>query len=77
MSQGDQLPSSFIFQIQWIMPEYKNRVFKETTADYVLSCMETTATTGTGLAATDGVHLFLVEKATFCNHKLEIFHNNT
>ena len=25
----------------------------------------------------DGVHLFLVEKATFCNHKFEIFHNNT
>ena len=35
-------------------PEYKNRVFKETTADYVLSCMETTATTGTGARANIG-----------------------
>ncbi len=35
-------------------PEYKNRVFKETTAEYVLSCMETTATTGTGSRANIG-----------------------
>ena len=35
-------------------PEYKNRVFKETTAEYVLSCMETTATTGTGARANIG-----------------------
>ena len=35
-------------------PEYKDRVFKETTADYVLSCMETTATTGTGARANIG-----------------------
>ena len=35
-------------------PEYKNRVFKKTTADYVLSCMETTATTGTGARANIG-----------------------
>ena len=35
-------------------PEYKNRVFKKTTADYVLSCMETTATTGTGSRANIG-----------------------
>jgi len=35
-------------------PEYKNRVFKQTTADYVLSCMETTATTGTGARANIG-----------------------
>ena len=36
------------------VPEYKNRVFKETTAEYVLSCMETTATTGTGARANIG-----------------------
>ena len=36
------------------VPEYKNRVFKKTTADYVLSCMETTATTGTGARANIG-----------------------
>ena len=35
-------------------PEYKNRVFKQTTAEYVLSCMETTATTGTGARANIG-----------------------
>ncbi len=35
-------------------PEYKNRVFKESTAEYVLSCMETTATTGTGARANIG-----------------------
>ncbi|MBP5602487.1 MAG: transpeptidase family protein [Treponema sp.] len=35
-------------------PEYKDRVFKETTAEYVLSCMETTATTGTGARANIG-----------------------
>ena len=35
-------------------PEYKNRVFKQTTAEYVLSCMETTATTGTGSRANIG-----------------------
>ena len=35
-------------------PEYKDRVFKKTTADYVLSCMETTATTGTGARANIG-----------------------
>lgn len=32
-------------------PEYKDRVFKESTAKYVLSCMETTATSGTGSRA--------------------------
>lgn len=32
-------------------PEYKNRVFKEETAKYLLSCMETTATQGTGARA--------------------------
>ncbi len=35
-------------------PEYKDRVFKESTAEYVLSCMETTATTGTGARANIG-----------------------
>ncbi len=35
-------------------PEYKDRVFKKSTADYVLSCMETTATTGTGARANIG-----------------------
>ncbi len=35
-------------------PEYKDRVFKESTAEYVLSCMETTATTGTGSRANIG-----------------------
>ena len=42
---------SVLFEHQ---PEYKNRVFKETTAEYVLSCMETTATTGTGARANIG-----------------------
>ena len=32
-------------------PVYKNRVFSKTTADYILSCMETTAKTGTGSRA--------------------------
>ena len=32
-------------------PEYKDRVFSKATADYVLSCMETTAKTGTGSRA--------------------------
>lgn len=32
-------------------PELKNRVFKENTASYLLSCMETTATSGTGSRA--------------------------
>lgn len=32
-------------------PVYKNRVFSKSTADYVLSCMETTATQGTGSRA--------------------------
>lgn len=32
-------------------PVYKERVFKESTAKYVLSCMETTATSGTGSRA--------------------------
>lgn len=32
-------------------PEYKERVFSEKTASYVLSCMETTATSGTGSRA--------------------------
>lgn len=32
-------------------PEYKERIFKESTAKYVLSCMETTATSGTGSRA--------------------------
>ena len=32
-------------------PEYKSRNFSKATADYVLSCMETTATTGTGARA--------------------------
>ena len=32
-------------------PEYKDRVFKESTAKYILSCMETTATSGTGSRA--------------------------
>ncbi|WP_027728890.1 penicillin-binding protein [Treponema sp. C6A8] len=32
-------------------PEYKSRNFSKATADYVLSCMETTATTGTGSRA--------------------------
>ena len=32
-------------------PEYKERVFKKSTAEYLLSCMETTATTGTGSRA--------------------------
>lgn len=32
-------------------PEYKNKVFSAATANYVLSCMETTATSGTGSRA--------------------------
>ena len=32
-------------------PTYKNRVFTKATADYILSCMETVATTGTGSRA--------------------------
>lgn len=32
-------------------PEFKNRVFSEKTAKYLLSCMETTATSGTGSRA--------------------------
>ena len=32
-------------------PVYKDRVLKESTADYILSCMETTATSGTGSRA--------------------------
>lgn len=32
-------------------PEYKDRVFTEKTANYLLSCMETTATSGTGSRA--------------------------
>ena len=32
-------------------PEYKQRVFSEKTANYLLSCMETTATSGTGSRA--------------------------
>lgn len=32
-------------------PQYKERVFSKNTADYVLSCMETTAKTGTGSRA--------------------------
>lgn len=32
-------------------PVYKERVFKPSTAEYILSCMETTATTGTGARA--------------------------
>ncbi|MBQ1629690.1 MAG: transpeptidase family protein [Treponema sp.] len=32
-------------------PEYKERIFKESTAEYLLSCMETTATSGTGARA--------------------------
>jgi len=35
-------------------PEYKDRVFSERTANYVLSCMETTATSGTGSRANLG-----------------------
>ncbi|MCQ2592736.1 MAG: transpeptidase family protein [Treponema sp.] len=35
-------------------PEYKERVFNKSTADYVLSCMETTAKTGTGSRANIG-----------------------
>ncbi len=35
-------------------PEYKDRVFKKTTSDYVLSCMETTAVSGTGSRANIG-----------------------
>ena len=35
-------------------PEYKDRVFSKATADYVLSCMETTAKTGTGSRANIG-----------------------
>lgn len=32
-------------------PEYRQRIFKESTSKYVLSCMETTATSGTGSRA--------------------------
>lgn len=32
-------------------PEYKNRVFAKSTADYILSCMETVAKSGTGSRA--------------------------
>ena len=32
-------------------PEYKDRVFSKNTADYILSCMETTAKSGTGSRA--------------------------
>lgn len=32
-------------------PQYKNRVFSKNTADYILSCMETTAKSGTGSRA--------------------------
>ncbi len=32
-------------------PQYKDRVFSKNTADYILSCMETTAKTGTGSRA--------------------------
>ena len=35
-------------------PEYKDRVFSKATADYVLSCMETTAKSGTGSRANIG-----------------------
>jgi len=35
-------------------PEYKDRVFSKNTADYILSCMETTATSGTGARANLG-----------------------
>jgi cell division protein FtsI (penicillin-binding protein 3) len=35
-------------------PEYKERVFSKSTADYVLSCMETTAKEGTGSRANIG-----------------------
>jgi cell division protein FtsI (penicillin-binding protein 3) len=35
-------------------PQYKDRIFKRSTADYILSCMETTATTGTGSRANLG-----------------------
>ncbi|MCK9169435.1 MAG: transpeptidase family protein [Treponema sp.] len=34
--------------------QHKNRLFKESTAQYLLSCMETTATTGTGSRANLG-----------------------
>ncbi|MBQ9237929.1 MAG: PASTA domain-containing protein [Treponema sp.] len=33
---------------------YKERIYKEATANYLLSCMETTATTGTGASANLG-----------------------
>ncbi len=32
-------------------PQFKNRVFSKNTSDYILSCMETTATVGTGARA--------------------------
>ena len=35
-------------------PQYKDRVFSKATADYVLSCMETTAKSGTGSRANIG-----------------------
>ncbi len=36
------------------VPEFKNQVIKKSTADYVLSCMETTARIGTGAKANVG-----------------------
>lgn len=39
---------SVIFQHE---PQYKNRIFSKATADYLLNCMEITATTGTGSKA--------------------------
>lgn len=39
---------SFFYENQ---PKYKNRVFSKNTADYILSCMETTAKAGTGSRA--------------------------
>ena len=36
------------------LPEYKERALSKASADYVLSCMETTATTGTGSKANIG-----------------------
>lgn len=35
-------------------PQYKDRVFRQDTTDFILSCMETTATTGTGARANIG-----------------------
>lgn len=36
------------------VPQYKDRVFKPETSEFILSCMETTATTGTGSRANIG-----------------------